>query len=270
MYKIPYHDMGMAMLADSDMRFLADLWGELADAPAAECDAALRHCMARLASRIGARNILWVAGRHEADRAADDPMRGWQICDVAYLHDEERLLGMAHAVIERINDGEVDKSAVTLARHAGKTRSYLRAELIGDEDWRNCWVINDVLAAERIGDRLSGAYALPGGESCFFLERARGERPFDADERDLLLYFLLGSRGFQRELLLSRGLIDASAPFSPRERDVLKLLLTDAGEKEIAQMLGIGYRTVHQHAGRIYAKLGVRGRQGLMARWLGR
>lgn len=257
------------MIKDEDLRFLADLWQEIADVPAAECDAALRHCMASLASRIGARNILWIAGRHEANRAANDPMLGWQICDVAYLHDGERLLGMAHEVIERINDGEVDKSAATLARHAGQTRSYLRAELINDEDWRKCWVINDVLAAERIGDRLSGAHALPGGESCFFLERGRDERPFDTEERDLLHYFLLGSRRFQRELLLSRGLLDASAPFSPRERDVLKLLLTDASEKEIAQKLGIGYRTVHQHAGRIYAKLGVRGRQGLMARWLG-
>ena len=84
----------------------------------------------------------------------------------------------------------------------------------------------------------------------------------------MLCFFLLGSRAFQRELLLSRGLVEASSPFSMRERDVLKLLLTDASEKEVARHLGIGYRTAHQHAASIYAKLGVRGRMGLMAHWL--
>lgn len=49
---------------------------------------------------------------------------------------------------------------------------------------------------------------------------------------------------------------------------MLALLLTDANEKEIARRLGIGHRTVHQHAEAIYAKLGVRGRVGLMALWL--
>ncbi len=49
---------------------------------------------------------------------------------------------------------------------------------------------------------------------------------------------------------------------------MLALLLSDATEKEIAWRLGIGHRTMHQHAEAIYAKLGVRGRIGLMALWL--
>ncbi|QIK38532.1 helix-turn-helix transcriptional regulator [Caldichromatium japonicum] len=81
-------------------------------------------------------------------------------------------------------------------------------------------------------------------------------------------FFLLGAQSFLRETLLARGLIHAAAPFSPRERQVLALLLTDANEKEIARQLAIGHRTVHQHAEAIYAKLGVRGRVGLMALWL--
>lgn len=256
------------MIRNEDMLFLASLWQELADAPAAECEAALHHCMARLASRIGARNILWVSGQRQDHHAPDDPMQGWLIRDVEYLHDGERLMGLAHEVVSRITEGEEDKGAVALAHGTGRTRSHLRQELMSDEDWHRCWVINDVLAAERIGDRLSGAHAFPGCESHFFLERSRDERPFGEYERELLYYFLLGSRAFQRELLLSRGLLDQGSPLSPRERDVLNMLLTDLSEKEIAQRLGIGHRTVHQHAQNIYAKLRVRGRQGLMALWL--
>ena len=255
-------------MKSSDLFFLSTLWQELADAPAAECDTALRHCMGRLSSHIGARNILWVSGRLYPERMAEHPMLGWQIQDVAYLHDGQRLLGLAGEVVERINEGEEDQSAIAAARLAGQTWSHLRCELVDDDAWRNCWVINDVLAGERIGDRLSGSHSLPGCESHFVLERGKDERPFGPRERDLLYYFLLGSKTFQRELLLSRGLLDAAHPLSPRERDVLKLLLTDASEKEVAQQLGIGYRTVHQHAQSIYSKLGVRGRWGLMAKWL--
>ncbi|HEY0721795.1 MAG TPA: helix-turn-helix transcriptional regulator [Gammaproteobacteria bacterium] len=255
-------------MRSSDLQFLFTLWQELADAPAAESDAALHHAMEKLSGHIGARNILWVAGRLYPERKVEHPMLGWVIQDVAYLHDGERLLGLAGEVVSRINEGEEDRSAIAAARLAGRTWSHLRHELVDDEAWRNCWVVNDVLATERIGDRLSGSHSLPGCESHFVLERSRDERPFGPRERDLLHYFLLGSTTFQRELMLSRGLLDAAYPLSARERDVLKLLLTDASEKEIAQQLGIGYRTVHQHAQSIYQKLGVRGRWGLMAKWL--
>lgn len=258
----------MNLLKEADMRLLAALWRELADAPACECDAALRRCLERLCGLIGADNIHWVAACRPPGSGTGGPMLGWQIKDTAYLHDGERLRTVAREVVHRLSEGETDPLALAVARNAGTTRSQLREELVDDETWRNCWFINEVRAADRVGDRLGGAFAFADCESHFFLERGRGDRAFDADARDLLHFFLLGSGTFQRELLLSRGLAEASSPFSQRERDVLKLLLTDATEKEIAQRLGIGYRTVHQHAGSIYVKLGVRGRQGLMARWL--
>jgi hypothetical protein len=49
---------------------------------------------------------------------------------------------------------------------------------------------------------------------------------------------------------------------------VLRLLLTDRSEKEIAERLGIGWRTTHDYTVSILRKFGVRGRVGLMASWL--
>lgn len=259
----------MTMLRDVDMHVLAALWQDLADTPAAECDAALRHCMERLSSHIGACNIIWSATTRLQTPSPDDPLLGWSIRDAGHLHAQDYRLVLMRDFIAAMGSGKADPYVSAIARHAGQTRSLLRRELMDDRTWNSYGIVQEALADERIGERLQGAHMLAADcESHFVLERCIGERPFNEYERDLLHFFLLGSRTFQRELLLSRGLFESSSPFSPRERDVVKLLLTDAGEKEIARLLGIGHRTVHQHANSIYAKLRVRGRLGLMALWL--
>ncbi len=260
----------MNQLSGADMRRMAVLWRELADAPAAECAAALRHCLRRLQALIGACNVTW-AGVHRKPDDGHGPLGGWRIREVEHLHHRERRMAFARELKERLRAGQRDPYVGALAGGAGCTRSHLREELVPDALWRESWIVREALAEERIRDRLAGAHAVdPSSESHLVLDRAHGDRPFGARERDLLQFFLLGSAGFHRELMLSHGLAEASASFSPRERDVLRLLLTDAGEKEIARTLGIGHRTVHQHAANLYAKLGVRGRQGLMALWLRR
>jgi len=259
----------MKMLGDADMRALAALWRELADAPAAECNAALRHCMERLSSLIGACNVIWSGTARLETPATDDPLSGWRIRDAGHLHAQGYRLALMREFIAATGSGVADPYVGAIASRAGRTRSLLRRELMDDRAWNSYGIVQEALADERIGERLQGAHALAADrESHFALERCIGERHFSEYERDLLHFFLLGSRTFQRELLLSRGLLESSSPFSPRERDVAKLLLTDAGEKEIARLLGIGHRTVHQHAHSIYAKLGVCGRLGLMALWL--
>jgi DNA-binding CsgD family transcriptional regulator len=259
----------MKSLSNTDLRRVATLWRELADAPAAECDAALRHCLARLGVLLGACNATWVGVSRQPAPDPSDPLLGWRLRDVVHLHHQERRLPFAREFANRIDAGQNDPYAVAIMGAAGRTRSHLRRELVRDDVWRDCWTIREALAEERIGDRLAAAHALTGDcESHFVLDREHGGRPFQKRERDLLHFFLLGSLAFQRELLLSRGMAGASATFSPREREVLQLLLTDASEKEISRRLGIGYRTVHQHAASVYAKLGVRGRRGLVALWL--
>jgi DNA-binding CsgD family transcriptional regulator len=47
---------------------------------------------------------------------------------------------------------------------------------------------------------------------------------------------------------------------TPRELDVLRLLVEGRSDREIAEALFIGTRTVQTHVGNLFAKLGVNGR----------
>ncbi len=54
--------------------------------------------------------------------------------------------------------------------------------------------------------------------------------------------------------------------FTPRERELTRLLLQGASNREIAQKLGISERTVKAHLSHIYAKMGVSNRLELAVR----
>lgn len=56
---------------------------------------------------------------------------------------------------------------------------------------------------------------------------------------------------------------------SPREIEVLELLVKGYAYKEISAELGISYSTVHTHIERIYTKLHVRSRSHAVAKYLG-
>ncbi|MFX1767850.1 PAS domain S-box protein [Paraburkholderia sp. A1RI-2L] len=64
------------------------------------------------------------------------------------------------------------------------------------------------------------------------------------------------------------GPVNEQGILAPYERRVLKLLLTEATEKQIAERLGLAVSTTHSYITGIYRKFGVRGRAGLMSRWL--
>lgn len=60
-----------------------------------------------------------------------------------------------------------------------------------------------------------------------------------------------------------------AAGLSPREREILDLLVTGLLQKEIAERIGISYWTVQTHISRIYEKLHVRSRAQAVAKYLG-
>lgn len=69
-----------------------------------------------------------------------------------------------------------------------------------------------------------------------------------------------------------RDLLGCAAPndrllrLSPRERQVVDLLLEEDSDKGIAARLGLSVHTVHSHVQRIYRKIGVRSRTQLVVR----
>lgn len=60
--------------------------------------------------------------------------------------------------------------------------------------------------------------------------------------------------------------IGAALQLSPRELEIVRLLLRGFHEPDVAKSLDISIHTVHTHLGRIYRKIGVHGLPELLVR----
>ena len=89
----------------------------------------------------------------------------------------------------------------------------------------------------------------------------------ETQARDILNAIHLASRGMHVLPRTARELDLARAPgpdlVTPREADVLELLLQGRSNSEIAMALNVGVETVRTHARNIYRKLGVKTRREL-------
>lgn len=256
-------------VSDHDFQRLVRLWHELADIPAAQPEAALRHCLAGLAELIGAQNVAWVGATRAKGHAGNDPMAGWRPQAVAWLHPTPHMQQLYAELLSKISLRDADPHTSAMARRHGRTRAHLCEELVDGSHWNNSWLYNEVWRPSGLGDEITSAYSVDAGnESYLVVDRGSGDSPFTARERDLLMLFLQGSGSFHRETMRAHGLWDSSERLGASEKKVLRLLLSDRSEKEIAAVCGLTPATVHQYAVGLYRKFGVRGRVGLMAYWL--
>lgn len=256
-------------LPSRDLEAVRELWRELAEFPASRPREALEHCMERLTEIVGACNVSWMAAIREPESSPDDPMRGWSAADIVVLHDSDAFAQRHEATLTEFKTEVVDPQSAAMVARAGTTRAVLRAALVDDEAWERSWLYREVLRPLGVEDRLVGSFPVsPTAESYFGLDRAPGDPPFDGRARDVLHLFLSGFPLFHDEQLRVRGLLDASQPLSPRERTVLKLLLTGRSEQGMADALELSFHTVHEYVISIYRKFGVNSRAELTARWL--
>jgi DNA-binding CsgD family transcriptional regulator len=253
-------------LAEQDLLAVARLWDELSEFPASRTDAARDHCLHALAGLIGACGALWVGASRADECADDDRMRGWRPRAVRQLHMSDEREHRSKALLARMKVNVVDPQTEAILAQAGRTRAFLRRELVDDETWRGSYLYREILRPLGVEDRLLGARAVDDvSESYVGLDRGPSDPPFAARERDVLYLFLHGAPSFHREQLLAHGIGPA---LSPREREVMALLLTDQTEREIAHALGLTWRSTHQYVVSIARKLGVKGRVGVMSWWL--
>lgn len=261
-------------LSGRDQDTIIRLWHELMEFPASSPQDALDHCLRAVALHVGAINATWVGAAREKNWECNhpfDPLLGWRPRICLTLHPTDAWQ-RAHAVaMDAVRNNYMDPQTVALASHFGQNRCFLRDEVVSDRDWKRDRINREVLAPLGIGHRLIGASATaPGAESYLIFDRESGGRGFGARERDLLAFFLRGSALFHRELLQAHGLLNALRPLSPRERDVLRLLLTGASEREIAGALGLSPATTHQYVAAVLRNFGAHSRAELMAQWLQR
>lgn len=244
---------------------IVSLGHETAEVPADEIESAASFALRRMEHCIGAFNAYWIAAVRDSNVKPQDPAHGWRPHDILYAHDQAQMVRTNSTVAERMAGGEVDPATAAIIAHAGKTRCFLREELVSDQEWEKSWIVNEVHRPRGIADQLVAGQPLgPRHESYIGLVRGPEERRFTGRDRDLLLLFMHATRPLQQRLMIYRGLAGA-ARLTIRERDVMRLLVTDRTEKEIAARLGISEFTVHQHARSVYAKHNVSGRLGLMA-----
>ncbi|MCJ8140036.1 response regulator transcription factor [Falsirhodobacter halotolerans] len=95
--------------------------------------------------------------------------------------------------------------------------------------------------------------ALKGGAFHFL------EKPFSDNQIvDLALEAIAAHEAARAATDTQRDLAERRASLSPREEEVMQLMLSGAPNKQIADALNIAMRTVEVHRGRVLAKMGAR------------
>ncbi|EIP97349.1 response regulator containing a CheY-like receiver domain and an HTH DNA-binding domain [Opitutaceae bacterium TAV1] len=260
-------------LTDPQREAVHTLWDELADFPASGTDDALLHLMGKLSGWLDAGDVVWVGAARLARGAAArrDAQRGWRGLVVRQMRQAPLIRSLSHRV-QAEQDTDPGMTTRALVAGVGRLRVYRLHDGFVDMDaFRQTAHYRAFYQAAGITDRLFVGFPVNADTESFFLvDRCGTNQRFTAADAELVGYALRGLKWFQRELMLSHGLLLAGAPLSAAEHRIVRLLLTERSEKEIAAELGQSPKTTHKYITGILRKYGVSGRIGLMALWLGR
>ncbi len=246
------------------------LWDELADFDTAHTDTAVSHLQERLCDMVGASNSTWGGAiRFEPSPGSNDPLRGWRVAVTRILHpiNSHTADGPFQILQERWNARDIDPSFLLPMRHVGEFRTYGHRRDM-PLDWFNGPVYQHFYAPYGTIDSVWVGFPINRDAESHFGFYA--PHVFSKDDISLLAYALRGIKWFHQQLLLTSGPLVAQSPLTPAERKVLRLLLTKASEKLIAEQLGLAVSTTHQHIVSLYRKFAVRSRAELMSLWLNR
>lgn len=246
-----------------------ELWDKLADFDASRSDEALTQFMASLSALTGAWDVCWIGAVRMDTSFPGDPIKGWRPHVVRHLYPAPHIDAAIQEQTKKLERGEVDENIIRNLDGAGTFRANRLRDLV-DPEWfekdyyrryyREVGTADAVWAASPINQ---------DAESWFGIFRGADQPPFSESERDEIAGILRGTKWFQKQLMLSHGLVIANTPLTPTERRVLHLLLTGLSEKQIAVELERSYHTAHEQIKSIYRKFGVKTRTALMALWLG-
>jgi len=241
------------------------LWDELSDFDVSQSEAAAAHLMQSLVALAGMQNAAWAGAVRVGE--ADDPLFGWRVAPVK-TPDPDIDPDQAHFnVLPAWDERDIDPCFLLPMRDLGRFRTYsLRREL------PTAWFESSFYRRQYGGAGIYDAVfvGFPLNEDCESHFGFYAAQPVADETIELLAYALRGIKWFHRQLLMSHGLLLASAPLTPTEHKVLQLLLTEATEKRVAHQLGLAESTTHQHVVAIFRKFGVHSRAGLMSLWFNR
>lgn len=242
-------------------------WDALADFGAEHAADAATHLMTFLCDRTGAWNATWAGPIRIDAEHKDDPLQGWRVGAMQSLHAIAPHPDDGHfkEILKMLDRREMDPSFLLPIRGMGRFCTYsFRRDL--PEAWFHSAFYELHYGSVGIAD--AAFVAFPINQDCESHFGFYAGKTFTDAQIALLVYALRGLKWFHRRLVLGQGLLLASRPLTPVERNVLHLLLTDATEKRIAGLTGMTPQTIHQYVVSIYRKFGVHSRAGLMSLWL--
>lgn len=202
------------------------------------------------------------------DKPGIGPLDGWSTLALQRFGPnadrDQRILHQWYRVTHNVAS---DPSVQALMRTRGP-RAFLRAEIADEAAWARSGV-DALLAESGIRDRLVAGIPLRNGLELLLVAYRREAQPaFGVAERESMTMLVSALRDLGRSIARVHGLIDAWAPLTKREREVLHLLLLGLGESEASAELGLTIRSCHQYVVAIHRKLRVHSRGELMARFL--
>lgn len=244
------------------------LWDQLAAFEASQIETSLMYLLDQVATMVDAQNAYWMSTVRVADSAAD-PLGGWRPVVLRYLRPMPADARFTERRLRAINKGQVDESTIAQARLAGAFRAHRLRDIVSP-----AWFESDFHLGylERgIHDSLTVGVPVNGMTEAYYgFLRMRPDEPFTEAQRQTAYQAMRGLMWFHRQVLLAHGVSLAETPLSPVERKVVALLLTDKTEAEMAVDLGVTPASAHTYVRDVLQKLGVKGRTGLTALWLGK
>ena len=220
------------------------LWDELADMDIAHFGAVADRLMSVLCDLVDAQNAAWIGSVRLINARPDDPVKGWRVPMYRFLYPTQLLDEAAREQAKKLNQGMADENTIANIAVAGCFRANRICDLVSEE-WFNSLYYQVYYRGVGHSDATYIAFPVnEDAESWFGFYRKLDKPNFTVEERDVLAYVLRGLKWFHRQLMLSHGLLIASAPLTPSERRVLELLLSPAAEKEIARKLGVNLEDI--------------------------
>ncbi|WOO40642.1 helix-turn-helix transcriptional regulator [Rubellicoccus peritrichatus] len=257
----------------SRMEDIHCLWDELVDFGASEIDDALVHFMRQIAKIVDADDVVWVGAVRLASGASArrDPQLGWRVQSARFMNPKPQQISNANRS-KREQDTAPALTSIALVKEAGKPRVHrLRDGFVDLDAFKKTEHYQYIHVMTDIRDRMYAVTPIrEQAESFFLFDRVGRNKRFSLRDTETVAYALRGLKWFQKELMLANGLNIADKPLSPTERKVIRLLLTEKTEAQIAEALGHSQHTTHGYVKEILKKYGVKGRTGLMALWLSR
>lgn len=254
-------------LSPHDWRRLADLWHEVGEVAPGDVESLATLLLTRLTELIGSREGYVVFGKSAPRPDPGQQHRDWQPHLMSTPLSDPRDIALVMEFMSQ-RDYEGDLHAEHLLETRGELRACSLRERVSLPDYFDSpggWLWSTL----DIGDRLTGVLPVADGlELLVGVDRPRSDRCFSEREALLIREALRGMVRPVRNVARAHGLLEARAPLSAREHEVLRHLLSGRSEKQIADDVGLTHGSTHQVVVRVYRKFGVQSRAELMALWI--